>query len=94
MSRFQPGQSGNPAGRPKGSRHRLSEALLRDLCADFEENGMAAIVRCRVEDPSTYVRLIASLLPKQILNEHAGEGGGPLLTALEVRFVRPPPIEE
>ena len=51
-------------------------------------------MRCRLEDPGTYVRMIASLLPKQILNEHAGEGGGPLLTALEVHFVRPPPIEE
>lgn len=35
----------------------------------------------------------ASLLPKQILNEHAGEGGGPLLTSLEVRFVKAAPLE-
>jgi hypothetical protein len=30
---FLPGQSGNPRGRPKGSRHKLSEAFLADLAA-------------------------------------------------------------
>jgi Family of unknown function (DUF5681) len=46
-TRFKPGQSGNPKGRPKGSRHKLSEAALRDLCADFEVGGAEAIERCR-----------------------------------------------
>jgi len=53
---------------------------------------MAAIVRCRVEDLSTYVRLIASLLPKQILNEHAAEGGEAVLTSLTVNFVSRRPL--
>ena len=30
-TRFKPGQSGNPAGRPKGSRNRVSEKLLETL---------------------------------------------------------------
>jgi Family of unknown function (DUF5681) len=38
--RFKPAQSGNPKGRPKGSRHKLSEAML-------EAGGAAAIERCR-----------------------------------------------
>jgi hypothetical protein len=56
---FQPGQSGNP----KGSRHRLSEQLLAELCADFEAGGAAAIERCGLERPDVYLRIVASLLP-------------------------------
>jgi len=44
-TRFKPGQSGNLKGKPKGSRQ------LRDLCSDFEANGLAAIERCRIERP-------------------------------------------
>jgi hypothetical protein len=69
--RFKPGQSGNPRGRPRGSRHRLSEAALADLCANFEAGGAEAIERCRVEDPVAYVRVVASLLPRQIEQLHS-----------------------
>jgi hypothetical protein len=63
---FKPGRSGNPKGRPRGSRHRLSERVLADLTADFEDHGAAAIRHARENDPAAYVRVIASLLPKHI----------------------------
>src|SRR5260370_39621025 len=66
---FPPGQSGNPKGRPKGSRHGLSELALRALCADFEAHGAAAIERCRSEHPDVYVRVVAGLLPKQTVEK-------------------------
>jgi len=71
-TKWKPGQSGNPIGRPKGSRTKFAETFLRDFLADFEEHGAEVIEECRVEHPETYLRVAASLLPKE-LNIKEGE---------------------
>lgn len=63
---FKPGQSGNPAGRPLGARHKLGEAFIEALREDFEKEGKAAIVKVRTEKPDAYLKVIASLLPKDV----------------------------
>ena len=70
---WEPGRSGNPAGRPRGSRNKLSEEFLAELHASFQEHGAAVIERVMNEDPVAYVRLIASLVPKQFKVDDADD---------------------
>lgn len=63
---FVKGHIGGP-GRPEGSRNRLGRALLEALEADFGEHGANAIVSMRERNPADYVRVIAGLLPKELL---------------------------
>ena len=63
--RFLSGNSGG--GRPKGSRNKLGEQFLEALTRDFVEHGRQAIVACREEKPTEYVKVVASLLPKELL---------------------------
>lgn len=64
--RFQPGQSGNPGGMAKGVRNKLNGDFLRALSRDFDAHGIKAIETAREKDPVGYVKVIASLLPKQV----------------------------
>ena len=63
---WKPGQSGNPHGRPAGSRDRLTSAFIDKLSDDFARNGKKAIQACRRDDPAAYLRLVASLVPKEL----------------------------
>lgn len=63
--RFLPGNSGG-RGRPKGARNKLSEAFIEALHDDFVEHGKETIARVREERPQDYLKVIASLLPKDV----------------------------
>lgn len=61
-------KAGNP-GRPKGSRNKLGEAFIEALYDDFREHGIEAIKACRALAPDTYLRVLSSILPKEVAIE-------------------------
>ena|SRR6516165_2316998 len=52
-------------GRMKGARNRISHAFLTALMKDFEVHGEAAIKIMRIEKPVEYIKVVASVLPKE-----------------------------
>jgi hypothetical protein len=56
----------NPAGRPKVSRHKIGEAFLAALHADFVQYGSCAIERVREERPADCLKVVASILAKEL----------------------------
>jgi hypothetical protein len=63
---WKPGQSGNPKGRPQGSRNKLSEDFVADLHEAWLAFGKPALVTLAWTDPSTFVRVVASLIPREL----------------------------
>jgi hypothetical protein len=60
-----PFQKGNP-GRPKGSRNKLSEDFLRDICEIWDQHGKDALLTVAQNDPAKFVQVAASLIPKEM----------------------------
>ena len=64
------GESGNLNGRPKGTRDKFNQDFLRDLSDSWEKNGKEVLSKLVKDDPATYARLAASIVPKDIKVEH------------------------
>ena len=63
---WKPGQSGNPAGRQIGSRNKLNEKFILALHDDFVEHGAKVIEEVRKKKPDQYLKVIASILPREL----------------------------
>jgi Family of unknown function (DUF5681) len=67
---WQPGQSANPAGRPRGSRNALSEEVICALLRDFRQHGQKAVARVRQTQPAAYLKALVLLCPREHQVEH------------------------
>jgi hypothetical protein len=63
---FPPGVSGNPNGRPVGSRSAFSQAFMRDLAASWHRDGAKVLDRVVKDNPSGYFAVCARLLPTEV----------------------------
>ena len=77
------GQSGNPAGRPKGSKDVITKAFLEDVTEDWGSNGPATLIAAREKNPGDYCRMVASLLPKDLNVKNDNPVSAAFLAALK-----------
>ena len=68
---WQLGESGNPTGRLRGSRNKLSEEVICALLRDFRLHGQKAVARVRQTQPAAYLKILALLCPREHKVEHS-----------------------
>jgi hypothetical protein len=90
---FQPGVSGNPAGKKKGTPNKITVALKEAILAAGEraggEEGLTGyLTRLAIENSSAYAGLLAKCLPHTLSADEPG-GGASVKMVFERRIVFP-----
>src|SRR5262245_9158488 len=69
--KFAPGWSGNPGGSLEATRRSFNKDFLLALAADFKRHGPQVIEKVRKEQPASYMKICALLVPKEMRVEHS-----------------------
>jgi hypothetical protein len=85
QGRFLTGNSG--PGRPKGSRNRLTDIVMATIAADFAENGADVIAAIRKTDPATYLKFVASFVPRELVVQREREPAVDIENLSAVEFI-------
>lgn len=67
-------------GRPEGARNKFSRKFIEDFLVDWKDHGMQAMADCRKRDPASYLKVAASIIPKEF---NVGTDNAALETWLE-----------
>lgn len=65
-TRFSADRQPEKHGRPTKFKDRLTRDFLEALSNDFAEHGLATLQRVREEEPAQYLKIAASVVPKEI----------------------------
>jgi hypothetical protein len=68
--KFAPGHSGNPGGSLEATRRSFNKDFLLALATDFKQHGASAIAKVRQQQPATYMKICALLVPRELQVEH------------------------
>jgi hypothetical protein len=61
------GPTPNPLGRKRGTPNKFSRAFLADVAEKWHAHGADVLDEVRHDDPATFLRVCASLVPREIL---------------------------
>jgi len=68
---FKQGVSGNPQGNRHRTRHLLNQEFMQALLLHFREHGKKAIEKVAREQPASYLKILALLVPREHKVEHS-----------------------
>ena len=58
--------SGNPAGKPIGTRHAFSQGFIRDFALVWQEEGLEAVRKVARKSPESFVAIAAKVCPNDV----------------------------